>query len=103
MLNSVERLLIWFVPVSILAFALGSVAFAFHGQLSPELAVNVKLAQSLLFAAGNFVAAFWLWFRPHTSFSRRVLWFLFGATTGLWAIAIWLLVHLSERQDSVGS
>jgi hypothetical protein len=101
--KNVEKLLLWLVPVSLIAFVAGSFAFALHdsplmdslatsiGWSKAQLGANIKLTQSMIFAASNVVAAIWLWFETRASFARAWLWALFGLVSGLWAVAIWLL------------
>ena len=107
MRKSVEGLLLWFVPIAFLTFIAGSAAFALHdratldlvatalGMPALELGLYLKLSHPLILVAGNIVVAGWLAFQHHASVSRRALWSLFGLTSGLWALAIWLLVELS--------
>ena len=115
MRKAVEGLLTWFVPVSLLALAAGSVAFALSdrgslvwagtalGLSALQIGVYLKLAQSLIFAAANLVAAVWLALQHHSSLGKRTLWSLFGLASGLWAVTIWLLVLLSERRVAADS
>ena len=110
MRRAVERLLVWFVPVAFLAFVAGSAAFALHdretldsvaaavGLPALQLGLYLKLSRPLILAAGHIVVACWLAFQHHASAGRRVLWSLFGLASGLWALAIWLLVELSSRE-----
>ena len=108
MRDSVERMLRWFVPISFVAFVLGSLAFALHGSETlaawaqaaglsvNEIGVYIKFLQSFVFVATNFVVGMWLWFQPHSSLGKRSLWSLFGIVSGLWALALWLLLSLLE-------
>jgi hypothetical protein len=113
MRTDIERLLLWFVPISLLSFLAGSAAFAIQepetkrmvasalGMSPVQFSVNVKLLQSLIYGAGSLVGGVWLAFQPHSSLGRRVLWLLFGLTTGMWAVAIWLLVNICDRDLSL--
>ena len=115
MRKTVERLLIWFVPVALLSFAAGTAISALGDREAREavastfgwspllFGVYLKLSQSLLWAAGNLVVALWLGFQQHSSSGRRALWTLFGLASGLWAVAPWLLVQLAERRAESGT
>ncbi len=110
MRKSIESLLVWFVPIAFLAFVAGSASFALRdsetldavaamlGLPAIQLGWYLKFTQSLILAASNIVVAGWIAFQHHSSVGRRVLWSLFGIASGLWALAIWLLVGLSGRE-----
>ena len=110
MRKSIESLLAWFVPIAFLAFVAGSATFALHdretldaaasalGMPALQLGLYLKMSHPLVLAAGNIVVAGWLAFQRHASVGRRALWSLFGLASGLWALAVWLLVELSDRQ-----
>ena len=114
-MKSIERLLLWLVPVQLVGMILGldssiqllhksehlfnsfgtPTTTAFDAQLA------MMIPKILFFLIAHIIGAVWLYRREHNSPLVRWAWAIFGFTDGFWALAFFLFSRLLPAEISL--
>ena len=99
--REVEKLLYWYVPIALIVIFVTPVLSTFIKSMNglpvwqTSLLVWIGMFTSHLH---HFVAAIWLYFIAKKMNQKYILWTLFGLTSHVFAVIVFLVLHLLDEK-----
>jgi hypothetical protein len=100
--RDIEKLIYWYVPAVIISYFLGTAVAAqvkHINGVTPLLSWGLVVTSILTKHIDNIVIAIWLYFLAKRMNQRYVLWTLFGLAAHLFAVVLFIALHIYEKAN----
>lgn len=102
--KEVEKLLCWYIPTLLIATSVGYFVATLVKSMNgmPIWIASVFVGISMCIShIHNVVVAIWLYFLAKKMNQKYILWTLFGLTSHVFAVIIFLVLHLLDEKKTI--